>query len=92
MGTDYRSVAFYRTPQELKTVSKVMGVMEKSGYYKGSFVTSLEPFRIFYPAESDHQDYYERNDWDPYIRSVSKPKVLQVRSKLPQLIKPEYLK
>jgi len=92
VGPEYRSVAFYRNPQELKMISKVMSAMEHEKLYKSSFVTEMEPFRVFYPAESSHQDYYERNTWDPYIRTVSKPKVMHVREEFPQLIKTEYLK
>lgn len=92
VGTDYRSVAFYRTPEELKTIVRVMKSMEAAKVYPAGFVTELEPFAVFYPAESSHQDYYEQNTWDPYIRNVSRPKVLHVRAKLPQLIKSEYLK
>lgn len=92
VGNDYRSIAFYRSPEERKTIAKVIAEMEAAKYYTDSFVTELEPFQVFYPAESSHQDYYERNLWDPYIRSVSKPKVMHVRKELPQLIKNEYLK
>ena len=92
VGNDYRSIAFYRIPEELKIITRVMSEMEAAKYYPSSFVTELEPFQVFYPAESSHQDYYERNLWDPYIRSVSKPKVMHVRKELPQLIKNEYLK
>lgn len=92
VGNDYRSIAFYRSPEERKTIAKVIAEMQTAKYYPDSFVTELEPFQIFYPAESSHQDYYERNLWDPYIRSVSKPKVMHVRKELPQLIKNEYLK
>ncbi|AMP97069.1 Peptide methionine sulfoxide reductase MsrA [Pedobacter cryoconitis] len=92
IGNDYRSIAFYRNTEERKTIAKVMAEMQAAKYYSDSFVTELEPIQVFYPAESSHQDYYERNLWDPYIRSVSKPKVMHVRKELPQLIKKEYLK
>jgi len=91
-GPEYRSIAFYRNPQELKTIYKVISKMEAEKDYNGQFVTEAEQFSVFYPAESSHQDYYERNPWDPYIRSVSRPKVLHVRTELPQMIKAEYLK
>jgi len=91
VGSEYRSVAFYRNPQELKTIAKVRSELEAKKYYKGSFVTELEPFKVFYPAETSHQNYYARNPWDPYIRSVSKPKVMHVRKELPQCIKQDYL-
>lgn len=92
VGPEYRSVAFFRNPAELKIIMRVMSKLEAKNYYPDSFVTELEPFKVFYPAESSHQDYYERNTWDPYIRSVSKPKVMHVRQEFPQLIKPSYLK
>ncbi|CAM4391874.1 peptide-methionine (S)-S-oxide reductase [Pedobacter westerhofensis] len=92
VGPEYRSVAFYRNPQELKMIGRVMTAMEHKNHNQGSFVTEMEPFKAFYPAESSHQNYYERNTWDPYIRSVSRPKVMHVREELPQLIKAEYLK
>jgi peptide-methionine (S)-S-oxide reductase len=90
IGPEYRSIAFYRSPAELKTISRVMAEMEKENYYSTSFVTEMEAFKIFYPAESSHQNYYEHNTWDPYIRSVSRPKVMHVREKMPELIKTEY--
>lgn len=92
IGPEYRSVAFYRSPQELKTIGQVMREMEKEKQYAGRFVTEMEAFKVFYPAESSHQDYYERNPWDPYIRSVSMPKVKHVRAAMPGMIKPEYMK
>jgi peptide-methionine (S)-S-oxide reductase len=92
VGPEYRSVAFYRNPQELRMISKVMSDLENEKQYKGSFVTEMEPFKVFYPAESSHQDYYKKNTWEPYIRRVSKIKVMHVREEFPQLIKTEYLK
>lgn len=92
VGPEYRSIAFYRNPQELKTIYKVISKMEAQKIYPERFLTEVNQFTVFYPAESSHQDYYERNTWDPYIRSVSRPKVLHVREELPQMIKSEYLK
>ena len=91
-GPEYRSLILYRNPQELKSIYKVMSKMEAEKDYNGQFVTETDKFTKFYPAETSHQDYYERNPWDPYIRSVSRPKVLHVRTELPQMIKAEYLK
>jgi len=90
IGSDYRSVAFFRSPQELKTLGKLIHQLTAERYYRDVIVTSLEPFEQFYPAESSHQDYYQKNRWDPYIRNVSRPKVEHVRTELPDLIKPEY--
>jgi len=92
IGSEYRSIAFYRNEKELKSISKVMKAITDKGYYTAPIVTDMQAFSVFYPAESHHQDYYERNSWEPYVRNVCKPKVLHVRKELPQLIKPDYLK
>jgi peptide-methionine (S)-S-oxide reductase len=52
--------------------------------------TEVVPFEVFYPGETHHQDYFKRNSWDPYIRNVSRPKVLKLRKSMPELIKSEY--
>ena len=91
LGPDYRSIAFYRSPQEYKTIRTVMDEIEQSHYYTDPLVTELKPFDVFYPAEMAHQDYYRAHSWEPYIRRVSKPKVLKMRSHIPSLVRPEYL-
>jgi peptide-methionine (S)-S-oxide reductase len=45
------------------------------------------PFEIFYPAEDYHQDYEKNNPNDPYIRSVSIPRINRFKSLLPEFLK-----
>lgn len=89
IGSDYRSIAFYRNEQEykdlLETVNKI------SALYEDQVVTELVKIKAFYPAEMEHQDYYARNSWDPYIRKVSRPKVMKLQKALPKLIKAAYV-
>ena len=92
VGSDYRSIAFYRSPEEYKILRKVSDKVDSSHHYSSIVVTELTAFTIFYPAEAEHQDYYPKNPWSPYIRNVSKPKVLKLRKSFPDLIKPVYLR
>jgi peptide-methionine (S)-S-oxide reductase len=88
LGSDYRSIAFYRTDMEYETLKSIVsGINSKNG---NTIATELVPFEAFYPAETHHQDYYKRNSWDPYIRKVSRPKVLKLRKSMPEQIKSEY--
>lgn len=91
VGTDYRSIAFYRDNGEYRELVKAMDALQQSGVYKGIPVTELREIKTFYPAEIEHQDYYKRNGWDLYIRKVSKPKVLKVQEAMPQWIKNDYV-
>ena len=51
-------------------------------------VTTLEPLKEFFPAESYHQNYVCANPTQPYVRSVALPKVQKVRQKFRDRLKP----
>ena len=89
IGEDYRSIAFYRTEDEYQALQQnITAVSNRIGK---AVATEIIPYETFYPAETDHQDYYKRNSWEPYIRNVSRPKVLKMRKAMPDFIKPDYL-
>jgi peptide-methionine (S)-S-oxide reductase len=48
------------------------------------------PFTNFYPAETYHQGYYRTHGDNPYIESVSEPKVLKFRKAMIADLKPEF--
>lgn len=91
LGSDYRSIAFYRSEEERDIIETLISQTNKANNYTKPVATEVVPFTKFYPAESYHQDYYKQHNWEPYIRNVSKPKVLKLRKAMPDLIKSEYL-
>lgn len=92
VGTDYRSIAFYRTPKEKNILLGLIKKINKSKYYHGTIVTQVVPFTAAYPAENYHQDYYRLNGDKPYIVQVSKPKVMKFRKVMRPELKPEFQK
>lgn len=90
IGSDYRSIAFYRNEREYKALLALRKVLD-STRFGNMIVTELMQLDKFYPAEMEHQDYYKRHGWEPYIRRVSKPKVLKMQKSMPSMIKTEYL-
>jgi len=91
IGPDYRSIVFFRSPEEYNTIRKIITNIDSSGIYNKPVVTEILPYQMIYGAEMDHQDYYKKNSWDPYIRNVSRLKVMKLREEMPALIKKEYL-
>ena len=89
-GEDYRSVAFYRTDEEKKVLEEVMEKVNAGHHYNEKIVTQVIPFKVSYPAENYHQDYYRLNPNNGYIQGVSRPKVLKLRKSMNALIKPEF--
>ena len=75
IGTQYRSVVFYRDELEKSTVEKMISDLEMSHVYKNKIVTQLEEFKAFYPAESYHQNYYNTHKEAPYCKLVIAPKL-----------------
>jgi peptide-methionine (S)-S-oxide reductase len=91
-GTDYRSIAFYRTPEQKATLEATIKKINNSKHYGKNIVTQVEPFKVFYPAEKYHQGYYKTHGDSPYIASVSAPKVMKMREAMHNYLKPEYQK
>ncbi|MDP9047130.1 MAG: peptide-methionine (S)-S-oxide reductase MsrA [Bacteroidota bacterium] len=91
-GTDYRSIAFYRTPEEKAILLDVIKKVNASKHYPEPIVTQVVPLKAFYPAEKYHQGYYRLNGDNPYIAGVSEPKVMKFRRAEKALLKPEFQK
>ena len=78
-GPEYRSAAFYRTPEEQKTLEATVARVNASKVYSGKVVTQVLPLQKFWPAEDYHQGYYRLHPENPYIAHVSAGKVEHVR-------------
>jgi peptide-methionine (S)-S-oxide reductase len=78
-GTQYRSVAFYRTPQEKQIIEAEIAKLTASKKYSGKIVTEVRPFNSFYPAEAYHQEYIKNHPGNPYVEHVSIPDWLRFK-------------
>ena len=91
-GTDYRSIAFYRTPEEKVALTAIIKKVNDSKHYSNPIVTQVVPFSVFYGAEGYHQGYYKTHLDQPYIVGVSTPKVMKFRKAMATELKPEFKK
>jgi peptide-methionine (S)-S-oxide reductase len=60
VGTQYRSVIFYHTPEQQAAALASKEKLEKSGKYRRPLVTEIVPATTFYRAEDYHQQYLEK--------------------------------
>lgn len=65
IGTQYRSVIFYHTPEQEKIAKESIQKLEKLGRYKSKIVTQIEAAKEFYKAEEYHQRYFEKMGLNP---------------------------
>lgn len=61
VGSQYRSVIFYTSPQQKAIAEDLIDRINASGKWPGPVVTQLEEAPTFYPAEDYHQDYLEKH-------------------------------
>jgi peptide-methionine (S)-S-oxide reductase len=81
VGPQYRSAIFYPTPQQQATAEQVIKDLNAAKIWDAPIVTEVAPFAAFYPAETYHQEYYQRNPSAPYCQVVIAPKVAKFRKK-----------
>lgn len=75
VGTQYRSIIFYRNQKQKDVIDKVIGELKKDKVYKNPIVTAVVPFQSFYAAEDYHQDYYSQNREQGYCQVIINPKL-----------------
>ena len=79
IGTQYRSVIFYKDEAEKLEAEKAIKNSEESGKWEGKYVTTLEKLETFYSAEQYHQGYYDVNPNQPYCSAVVGPKIAKFK-------------
>ncbi len=87
-GTQYRSAIFFANEQEKEIAEAFLADLADAKVFKSPVVTTLEPLKEFYPAESYHQNYVCTNPGQSYVRSAALPKVKKVREKFKDKLKP----
>jgi peptide-methionine (S)-S-oxide reductase len=79
VGTQYRSVIFYHTPEQKRIAEEVIAELEEESIWDDPIVTEVTPSGAFYDAEDYHQEYFRRNQRQPYCQVVVAPKVAKFR-------------
>jgi peptide-methionine (S)-S-oxide reductase len=79
VGPQYRSVILYHSPEQKAIAERKIAELSAAHTWDAPIVTQIEPITDFYPAENYHQDYYQRNQFQPYCMFVIRPKVAKAR-------------
>ncbi len=87
VGTQYRSAIFFHTPEQQAVAGQVIADLGASGQWRDPIVTEIAPATTFFPAEEYHQEYFDRNPYQPYCRAVVAPKILKFRKSFVKKVK-----
>ena len=86
-GTQYRSGIYYSTAEQKTLADDMIRQMSQDKLFDKPVVTEVEPLANYWPAESYHQDYFEKNPNQGYCVAVAGPKVAKFRKTFTSLVK-----
>ncbi|NJN79897.1 MAG: peptide-methionine (S)-S-oxide reductase MsrA [Anaerolineales bacterium] len=87
VGTQYRSGIYYHTPEQKEIAEGLIKELNAQKNWNNPIVTEVEAIKDFYIAEDYHQEYYVRNQSQPYCMAVISPKVNKFRKHYLELLK-----
>lgn len=77
VGPQYRSVMLYA--DERQKVIFEAAIERAKTHWENPIVTELQPLKTFYEAESEHQDYFNKNPAAGYCTIIIEPKIIKAR-------------
>lgn len=75
VGTQYRSAIFYHDDKQKIKAQNIKKQIGKEKLYPNPIVTQIVAYKVFFPAEDYHHDYYAKNSYQPYCQYVIDPKI-----------------
>lgn len=86
VGTQYRSVIYFHTPQQQDTARRV--IAEMGNVWDAPIVTEMSPAPTWYKAEEVHQNYFRQHPLQGYCAFVVAPKVSKLRAMFAAKLRP----
>ena len=92
VGSQYRSALVPLNPEQHRVAAAYLAQLRASGLWHQPLVTRLEPYRGFYPAAADHQDFMARNPDQPYTTYWDVPRIAALKRMFPAQYHAEFIR
>ncbi len=87
-GTQYRSIAFYKTEKEKNIIEGYIEAARDMNIYEGEPITTeVTKLEKFWKAEEYHQDYERKHPNNSYIQNVSIPRLNRFKQNFGDFLK-----
>lgn len=81
VGTHYRSAIFYTNEEQKQLAENYIEALVNDNVYDNMIVTEISKFKDFYPAEEEHQNFYNKHTFQPYCQIIINPKLDKLKAK-----------
>jgi peptide-methionine (S)-S-oxide reductase len=88
IGSQYRSAIFYHNKAQAQKAKYYINQLTRQKIYPEPIVTEVTGFKVFYPAEKYHQEYYKKNPNQGYCRYVIQPQLEKFKHIFKEKLKP----
>ncbi len=86
-GTQYRSAVFYNNEYQKAIAEDYIKYLDANRIFENPIVTEITESSVFYPAEDEHQDYFNQNQNQLYCQLVISPKVQNINTYFKEITK-----
>jgi peptide-methionine (S)-S-oxide reductase len=87
VGVQYRSAIFYHSPEQKIVAEQTISELNAQKVWGSPIVTEVTAVNNYFVAEDYHQEYFARNQNQPYCQAVVAPKVSKFRKHYLELLK-----
>jgi peptide-methionine (S)-S-oxide reductase len=88
VGTQYRSGIYWTLPEQAEAARALIDVLNAGQVFDAPIVTEVLPLKHYWPAEAEHQRFYERHPGYGYCLAVVAPKVARLRQRYAEWLAP----
>lgn len=86
IGVEYRSIILYSREAQLQTIKHSIDTTAKELWQK-PLTTEIKPLETFWPAEEEHQDYFNKHPEQGYCQIIINPKVAKFKRQFAPLLR-----
>lgn len=90
VGTQYRSAIYYHDDSQKEEAEAYISELGEEKIFGNPIVTEVTKAPVFYPAEAEHDTYYNRNKQQGYCQFIINPKVDKIKKHYQSKLKEEY--
>ena len=83
VGTQYRSALVPMNAEQRRVATAYLAQLRSAGLWHQPIATRIEPYRQFYPAAADHQDFMANNPDYPYTTVWDVPRIDALKRMFP---------
>ena len=76
IGPPYRSIISYNVPEDARRIQ--VAVQKAQAQFSQPIVTQVQALDVFYPAEPEHHNYYNKHPNAAYCQRVIAPKLKKI--------------